>query len=98
MIVDDIEDDLDPGAMQRFDHIAKFVERAERIRSRAVSRMRRKKRQRLVAPVITEPGRTVLLVERKYRQQLHRADTEILQIGDLFDQSGVGAAFFRTDA
>jgi hypothetical protein len=31
MVVDDIEDDLDPGAMQRLDHIAKLVERAERI-------------------------------------------------------------------
>ena len=44
VVVDDIEDDLDPGAMQRLDHIAKLVERAERIRSRAVSGMRRKKR------------------------------------------------------
>ena len=26
VIVDDVEDDLDPGAVQRLDHIAKFVD------------------------------------------------------------------------
>ena len=58
--------------------------------------MRREKRQRLIAPVVAEARRTVLLVEGKDRQQLDRADSEILQIGDLIDQSGVGAALRRT--
>ena len=33
MVVDDVEDNLDPGAVQRLDHISKLVERAERVGS-----------------------------------------------------------------
>jgi hypothetical protein len=97
MVVDDIEDDLDPGAMQRLDHVAKFVERAERIRSGAVPAMRREKRQGLVSPIVTEARRPVLFVESKYREELDGADTEVLEIGDLLDQPAVGAAFARGD-
>ena len=43
MVVDDVENDLDPGAVQRLDHVAKLVERASRIPTRAVARVRREK-------------------------------------------------------
>jgi hypothetical protein len=44
VIVDDIEDDLDPSAMQLCTHISNLFARAERVRSRIVACMRRKKR------------------------------------------------------
>jgi len=71
--------------MQRFYHVAKLVKRAERVLSGAVPVMRRKKRQGLVSPIITEARRTVLFVESKDREELDSADTEVLEIGDLLD-------------
>src|SRR5207237_5454421 len=65
VVVDDVEDDLDSSAVQRFDHVAELVDCAERIRSGAVPVMRREKRQRLIAPIVAEARRTVLLVEGK---------------------------------
>ena len=73
VVEDDVEDHLDAGAVQRLDHVAELVERAERVRTRAVSRMRREERDRLVAPVVHAAGRRVLLVEREHRQQLDGA-------------------------
>ena len=77
MVVDDVEDDLDPGAVQRLDHVSKLVERAERVGSRAVAVMRRKKRERLISPIIAEAGWTVLIVKSKNRKQLDRANAEV---------------------
>jgi len=78
VVVDDVENDLDPRAMQRLHHVAKFVERAKWIRSGAVSVMRPEKRQGLISPIIAETRRTILLVEGKNRQKLDGADTEVL--------------------
>jgi len=60
--------------------------------------MRREKRQGLVPPIVAEALRSVLLVEGKDRQQLDGADPEVLQVGNLVDQPGVGAALARSDA
>src|SRR5262252_3944222 len=60
--------------------------------------MRCEKRERLVSPIIAEARRTVLLVERIYREKLDRTDAEILQIRNLLDQPSIGAAFCRRDA
>ena len=57
VVEDHIENDLDPGAMQRFDHVAKLVHRAERIPARAVGLVRRKKRDRRVTPIIDQSRR-----------------------------------------
>jgi len=84
--------------MQRLDHVAKLVERAKRVGSGAVAVMRREKRQGLVPPIVAEALRSVLLVEGKDRQQLDGADPEVLQVGNLVDQPGVGAALARSDA
>jgi hypothetical protein len=92
VVIDDIEDDLDPGAVQCLDHVAKFVERAQRLRPGAVPAMRREKRQGPISPIIAEARRTVLLVECKHREKLDSADAEVAQIGDFLDEAGVGAA------
>jgi hypothetical protein len=78
VVVDHVEDDLDPGAMQRLDHVTKLVESAEQIRPGAVSVMRRKKREWLISPVVAEAGRSVLLIERKHREKLDGAGNEVL--------------------
>ena len=46
----DVENDLDAGAVQRLDHVAKFVHRAERVLARAVGLVRREERDRLHSP------------------------------------------------
>src|SRR5260370_34024103 len=76
VVVDHVEDDLDAGAMQRLDHVAKFFDRAKRIRPGAVPVMRREKREGLISPVVCEAGRTVLLVERKQGNHLTATSAE----------------------
>jgi hypothetical protein len=41
VIEDDIEDDFEARAVERFDHVSKFIEDRERVLVRAVSLMRR---------------------------------------------------------
>src|SRR5277367_2763886 len=60
--------------------------------------MRREDREGLVPPVIAEAWWTVLLVERKDRQQLDGAYPELPQIRDLLDQPGVCASLSRVHA
>ena len=54
--------------------------------------MRRKKRDRRIAPVVDAPGRRILSVELEDGQQFDGSDAKLLEIGNLFDQAGVGAA------
>ena len=91
VVVDDVEDHFDAGAMQRLHHVAELVERTERIGRRAVGVMRREERYRLVAPVVHAAGRG-LRIELLDRQELDGCNAEVLQIGDFLDQAGIGAA------
>ena len=93
-----VENDLDARPVQRLDHVAKFVDRAERILPRAVRLVRREERDRRIAPVVDLSRRAILGVELEHRQQLHRGDAELLEIRDLLDQAGVGAARLLADA
>jgi hypothetical protein len=45
-----------------------------------------------VAPVVDQPRRAILGVELEHRQQLDGGDAEVLEVRDLLDQAGVGAA------
>ena len=92
VIEHDVENDLDAGPMQRLDHVAKFVDRAQRILTRAVGLVRREERDRRIAPVVDQPGRGILGVELEHRQQFDRGDAEFLKVGNLFDQAGIRAA------
>ena len=95
MVERHVEDDLDPGAMQRLHHVAELVERAEGSRARAVGRVGREKGERRVAPVVREPRRRILRVELEHGQELHRGDAQVLKIGDLVDQPPVSPARLR---
>ena len=67
------------------------------VAARAVGRVRREERDRLVAPVVDLPRRARLGVELEHRQQLDGGDAELLEIRDLLDQPGVSAAGLLPD-
>ena len=92
VVVHHIEDDLDAGSVQRLDHVAKLIQRGQRILARAVRVVRREERDGAVAPVVDVAGRAVLFVELIDGQQFNGGHTEVPQVGNLFNQSGVGAA------
>ena len=50
VVVDDIEDHLDAGAVQRLDEITELVDGTERVFSRTVAGMRSEKRDRANIP------------------------------------------------
>ena len=93
MVEDHVEDDLDPGAMKCFNHVAELIHWAERILPRAVWVMHCKKRDRRVTPVIDQPGRSILRVERKHRHQFDGSHAELMQIRNFLDQTRKGAPF-----
>src|SRR4051812_48400144 len=55
-----VENNFDPGPVQRFDHVTKFDYRAYRIFSRTISLVRRKERNRGVTPIVDSSWPAVL--------------------------------------
>ena len=98
VVVDDVEDDLDPGIVQPLDH---GLEVGDRVR-RQQARIGRKKADRVVAPIIGEPALDQMtVVDRGVdRQQLDRGDAEPDQVVDhrRRGEAGKGAAMLRVDA
>ena len=96
VVVDDVEDDLDAGAVQRLHHA---LELADLLAARAASRVGRVRREvadRRVAPVVRQPalGEEVLVDDVVDRQQLDRGDAESMQVLDrrVGREAGVRAA------
>ena len=82
VVVDDVEDDLDAGAVQRLDHALELLDLlALRPRGR-VGGVRREVADRRVAPVVREPALVdeALLDDVVHREQLHRGDAERRQV------------------
>jgi hypothetical protein len=67
VIEDNVEDHLNAGAVQRFDHVPELVEHCEGIRLRAVGVMRCEERDWLVPPVVHTPGGGVVGIELEDR-------------------------------
>ena len=78
--------------MKRLHHVPKFVEGRERVLLRAVRPVWREQRNGCIAPVVRLARRAILRVELEHRQQLHRGDAQILEVGNLFDQSRICTA------
>ena len=80
VVVNDIEDDLDPDIVQAFDGCLEAGDR----RCRQKTRIRGEKADRIVAPVIHQPAfEQMAIVDRRMdRQQLDRGDAEANQIVD----------------
>jgi hypothetical protein len=93
----DIDDDLDARPVQRLDHVAELIHRAERVLARAVCLMRGEERDRRIAPVVDLSRRAILRIELEHRQQLDRRDPQPLKVRDLLDQTGESATGLLAD-
>src|SRR5262249_12468888 len=92
VIEDNVENDLDTRPMQCLHHVAKLVDRAERVLTRAIALMRREERDRRVSPIVDPSRRGILSVELKHGQQFDGGDPELSQIWNLFHQGSIRAA------
>ena len=106
VVEDDVEDDLDPGLVERLDHVAELVMCCAVLGADTVARLRRHMGVGVVAPdscCSSEPSiglmpRTLALVEGEDGQQLDRGHAQRLQVGDLLDHAGEGAGVLDPDA
>src|SRR6185503_14481564 len=96
VVIDDIENDLDAGAVQRADHLAELANLCRRITTAGVLGVRRKETDGVVAPVIpqTSIDQKAVVYEVMNRHELDGGDAELLQIFDRrwMPEAGVGAA------
>ena len=97
MVEHHVEDHLHAGSVERLHHVAELVQGAERIGAGAVGRMGSKEGERAVAPVVGEAKGGIVRVELEDRQEFDGGDAQILQVGNLLDQAGVGAALVGRD-
>ena len=76
VVVDHVEQHLDPGLMQFPHHLAELGQRI----APAIARLGRKKADRVVAPVILQAPRhqKTVIEKRLHRQQLDRGDAKLL--------------------
>ena len=101
VVVDDVEDHLDAGAVQRLDHALELAHLLAALAGRGVARVRGEVADRRVAPVVGEAAleQERLVDDVVHRQQLDRGHAERAQVGDrgLGGEAGVGAAQVLAD-
>ena len=78
VVVDDVEDHLDPGAVERLDHPLELLHLLAVPAGGRVERVRREVADRAVAPVVGQPlpGKRHLVCDVVDREQLDRGDAE----------------------
>src|SRR5262249_54984728 len=59
MVVHDVQDDLEPGTMERLDEVPELIDGTERVTPRAVAGVGSEERDRGIAPVVDQARRTV---------------------------------------
>src|SRR5262249_49243315 len=74
----DVENHLDSCPVQGLNHVTKFVHGTKWVTLRAVCKVRREKRNRRVAPIIGFPGRAILGIELKDRQEFDSRNPQLL--------------------
>ena len=79
VVVDDIENHLDPGRVQRLHHALELAERS----ARRIAHVGGEEANRVVAPVVAQAvvQKPPLVDDGVDRQQLDRGDAQILQVG-----------------
>src|SRR5512139_1360645 len=92
MVVDDVQEDLNSGPVQRLDHIPELIEHPQRIAAGTVAVMRGEKRQGGIPPVIAQSRGTILLVKGEDGEQFDCSDSEVLQVWGFFRKPGISAA------
>src|SRR5690349_6875916 len=80
MVENDVEDDLNPGAMECLHHIAELICWAERVLTRTVCVVHGKERDRRVTPVVHQRGRSILWVELKEDRKSTRLNSSHVEI------------------
>lgn len=102
VVVDDVEDHLDPGRVQGPHHPFELADLLSLRPGGGVRGVRGEVTDRVVAPVVLQPPaqQMVLVRELVHRQQLDGRDAQPHQVvhGRRVGQSGVGAAQFLRDA
>ena len=81
MVVDDVEDDLETRPVKRLDQVAELVSGPQCVRPAAVGHVRGEERDRLIPPVVDVPTRCREAIEVEHRQQLHRGDAQVDEVG-----------------
>ena len=79
VVVDDVEDHLDAGLVQRLDHLLEVLHLLALAVAVRVLVVRREEADRVVAPVVAQPALDEVGVvdELVHRQQLERGDAEV---------------------
>ena len=82
VVVDDIQNDFNPGFMQSLHHVFKLVDHLIRATCRGITGFRCEKRQCVVAPVIAQSMRNqVAIIDMiMHGHQFHSRDTQFLQM------------------
>ena len=95
VVVDDVEDDLEAGGVERLDHRLELVDLPPPVAGRAVVAVRGQEADAVVAPVVAQASleQVGVVHELVHRQQLDGGDAEVGQVaGDCrVGQPGVGA-------
>ena len=96
VVVDDVEDHLDAGAVHRLDEPLELAHLLPMRPRRGVAGVRREEADRRVAPVVRQSAllEKVLVGDVVDRQQLHCRDTKVdeMRNGGVRGEPGVGAA------
>ena len=99
VVVDDVEDDLDAGGMQRLHHALELADRIVRVAGAHVVGVRREEPDRVVPPVVPQSAidEVTVMHEVVYRQQFDRRDSQADEVvgGGAVGQARVGAAEVR---
>ncbi len=97
MVVDDIQDDLDPGRVQDLDHALELVD----VTAGRVSHVGREKADGVVSPIVSQALFHQMAVVHKgmHRHELHGRDAQTLQMLDYrrAGQTGIGPAQLGRD-
>src|SRR5699024_8406642 len=88
VIENDVEDHLDSRAVESLDHVAKLVDRPQRVAARAIGLVGREEGNRRITPVVDLAGGRVERVKLKDRKQLDCSNAKLVEVRYLFDQPG----------
>jgi hypothetical protein len=82
VVVDDVEDDLEAGLVERRHHLLELSDLLTAAAAGAVGRVRSEVAERVVTPVVDQPtpGQRRLGEEVVHRQQFHGGDAEVRQV------------------
>ncbi len=101
VVVDDVEDDLDAGPVQRLDHPLELADLCAALARGGVAGVRGEETHGAVAPVVgeTRAVEEALVGHMVDGEQLHRGDPELHEVvdGGIGGQAGVGASKIGAD-